>query len=99
MSQAQVYVDQDLKPLMPMFLDNRDEDIQELRDLLAEDDLEGLEELGHKIKGAGGGYGFDYVTELGREIEEAAKAGDLEEIKELVARLANYMDEVEIIYE
>jgi len=51
------------------------------------------------MKGAGGGYGFDAITDLGRSIEEAAKNGDGEEIKRKTAELSVYLDSLDVIYE
>ena len=94
-----VYVDSDLKELIPMFLENRADNIAELKKLLKEENYEGIEKLGHKIKGSGGGYGFDKVTDLGREIEQAAAAGNTKKLRDLIEELAEHMDKVEIKYE
>ncbi len=94
----QVFVDQDLKVLIPGFMENRFEEIEELKGLVEEKDYEKIEDLGHAIKGTGGGYGFDLVTELGLEIEEAARAEDKEKIKELILKLEDFLENVEINY-
>ena len=94
-----VYVDSDLKELIPMFLENRAQNIEELEKLLTDNNYEDIEKLGHKIKGSGGGYGFDRVTELGREIEQAAAAENAEKLHDLIEELAEYMDKLEIKYE
>ncbi|MFO7818654.1 MAG: Hpt domain-containing protein [Halanaerobacter sp.] len=94
-----VPVDQDLKALIPIFMDNREEDITKLKELLAESDLEGIKRVGHNLKGTGGGYGFDKITELGRQIEEAAKEENEDSLEELIAELEIYLEEVEITYE
>ena len=59
----------------------------------------GIKQLGHNLKGTGGGYGFDKITELGRQLEEAAAEGKEEKIKALKEELAIYLEEVEIIYQ
>ncbi|SDM29131.1 Hpt domain-containing protein [Halarsenatibacter silvermanii] len=94
-----VHVDEDLKELIPMFLENRRQNIEDLQKLLAEKNYEEIEKLGHKIKGSGGGYGFDRVTELGRDIEEAAAAEDHSSLQKSIEELAEYMEGVEIVYE
>ena len=99
MSKNIVYVDQDLQDLIPMFLENRYEEINKIKSAITEKDFETIKKLGHTIKGVGGGYGFDYVTELGYKIEEAAKINDEESLLELVTELENHLKNVEIVYE
>ena len=94
-----VYVDQDLEFLIPEFMENRLEEIERLKELLAEGDFERIKELGHALKGTGGGYGFHVITELGAEIEKSAQEEDEAQTKELVAKLADYLENAEIIYE
>jgi hypothetical protein len=50
------------------------------------------------MKGAGGGYGFDRVTELGREIEKAAKEKDADRCRALNEELAELMANTEIVF-
>ena len=99
MSKNTVYVDEDLKELIPDFLENRSEDIKELKSAISTKDFEAIRKIGHTIKGVGGGYGFDYVTELGQKIEEAAKKSDEDLLNELILELENHLDNVEIVYE
>ena len=99
MSGNKVYVDKDLKELIPMFLENRSQNINELKELMKEKKFDEIENLGHKIKGSGGGYGFDRVTDLGRAIEEAAAEEKFHELQGLIDEFAEHIDRVEIIYE
>lgn len=39
-------------------------------------DLAAFSSVGHKLRGSGGVFGFDRLSELGAELEEAARAGD-----------------------
>ncbi len=94
-----VYVDKDLKELIPMFLENRSQNINELRELMEEKKFDEIENLGHKIKGSGGGYGFDRVTDLGRAIEKAAAEEKFDELQELIDEFSEHIEKVEIIYE
>ncbi|MCK8818029.1 Hpt domain-containing protein [Natroniella sulfidigena] len=93
-----VYVDRDLKALIPQFMNNRKEEVKQLKELFATDNLEEIESLSHAIKGTGGGYGFDKVTELGRKIEQAAAQEKREQIKESITELEEHLEMVEIIY-
>ncbi|TDO86439.1 Hpt domain-containing protein [Halanaerobium saccharolyticum] len=99
MSKNKVYIDPDLEFLIPQFLENREEDIQRLKKLLQESEFDQIIIIGHSLKGSGGGYGFDYLTEIGSKIEKNAEAKNKEEIKNLISELKNYLDNIEIIYE
>ena len=54
-----VVVDDDLQDLIPDYLEGRRKDIAAIRSALERDDLESIRSIGHKMKGSGGGYGFD----------------------------------------
>ena len=92
-----VYVDPDLEDLIPMVLENRRRDIDDIKRLLREGNMGEIRRLGHSMKGSGGGYGFDEISEIGRDMEEAAKGGNMEEIEKLNNRLAEYLSVVEVV--
>ncbi|MCP3869099.1 MAG: response regulator [Gammaproteobacteria bacterium] len=55
------------------------------------EDFQGLSELAHWLKGAGGTVGFDVFTEPSIELEAAAKRGDLDQVQcylELISSFA-----------
>jgi HPt (histidine-containing phosphotransfer) domain-containing protein len=93
-----VNVDMELEDLIPGFLENRRGDVNRLRSALAEGDFDTIRVLGHSMKGSGGGYGFDAITAIGREIEDAARARDSEAIARCVEQLADYLDRVEVVF-
>lgn len=99
MEKTKVYIDSDLQVLIPQFMENRKADINKLEELLSKSDFEQIRIIGHSMKGSGGGYGFDYLTELGSQIEKEAEFENKARIKELVAELKNYLANLEIIYE
>lgn len=92
-------VDEDLRDLIPGYLENRRKDIKEIHAALDRNDFEVIRALGHKMKGSGGGYGFDEITEIGRACEEAAKQSQAQEILEQVHRLQDYIDNIEVIFQ
>ena len=94
-----VNIDPDLEDLIPGFLSNRKEDIEKLRTAIKSSSLDDLRSIGHSLKGVGGGYGFQKITEIGAEIENYAKSSNLDEIKKLIEDLDEYLDCVEIIYQ
>ncbi len=94
-----VYVDADLEDIIPEFLNNRRRDIDTLTAALDRGDLDVVESLGHQMKGAGGSYGFDAISDFGREMETAAQSGDTAKAMEAVRRLSAFLAEVEVVYE
>lgn len=94
-----IKIDPDLEDLIPGFLNNRAKDVETIRALLDGEDLDQIRLLGHSMKGAGGGYGFDRITEIGDVIETAAIAGDLMVIRDAVDQLADYLARVEPVPE
>lgn len=94
-----IRVDPDLEDIVPEFLKNLTEDLQSILEALDKNDYQSARRLGHSMKGSGGGYGFDAITEMGRAIEQAAGAGDGETIRSVVSRIENYLQKVKIVFE
>jgi HPt (histidine-containing phosphotransfer) domain-containing protein len=94
-----VHVDQEIADLIPGFLENRRKDIKAMDEALRQGDFETIRVLGHSMKGAGGSYGFDAVTDIGKSLEDAAKNNNTEGIQRSVGELAAYLDCVKVLYE
>ena len=94
-----VKIDRDLEDLIPGYLKRRQEDISAIRNACDACDFENIRILGHSMKGSGGGYGFDQITEIGKLIEESAKNKDPERIREHTDQLAQYLTRIEVVYE
>jgi HPt (histidine-containing phosphotransfer) domain-containing protein len=94
-----VKVDKDLEDLIPTYMSNRRKELDALRAALAAADFERLRQLGHRMRGVGNSYGFDDVTDLGKLIEEGARAGDKAGLEKHIAQYGDYLSRVEIAYE
>jgi HPt (histidine-containing phosphotransfer) domain-containing protein len=94
-----VHVDPDIADLIPGFLENRRKDIKTMGEAVTQGDFETIRILGHSMKGAGGSYGFDAITDIGKSLEQAAMAKDSGGIKQTVQELAAYLNRVEVVYE
>jgi hypothetical protein len=92
-----VYVDPDLADLVPGYLENRHRDVREIGKFLIEGNLQEILRLGHSMKGSGGGYGFEGITLIGGELEEAARRGDKDAVSVLKERLAGYLSRVKVV--
>ena len=94
-----ISVDADLEDLIPGFLENRAGDVEKLKAAQADNDLPSIQSIGHNLKGVGGGYGFEMMSQLGADIEMAARSGDSEAIPPLIEQLADYLEKIEVVYE
>ena len=83
--------------LMPGFLQNRRKDVVAMLDALDRGDFETVESLAHGMKGAGGSYGFQAITDIGAALEQAAASADADASRKWVGELSRYLDRVEIV--
>lgn len=98
MGRIVVKIDADLRDLVPGYLENRLNDISAFRDYLAKDDYYSLRRLAHRMKGSGGGYGFDEITAIGAAMEQAAMQESQEEIQRQIKLLEDFLDRVDVQY-
>lgn len=94
-----VVIDSELEDLIPGYLENRKKDIEKIEASLGQSDFETIRVTGHSMKGSGGGYGFDRISEIGRSIEEAAKTQDVATIKTGINNLDDYIKNVNVSFE
>lgn len=94
-----VHIDEDLEDLIPGYLSNRTKDIKTINKALSEENFETIRIIGHSMKGNGSGYGFDYISITGYNIEEAAKNKDKTKIELQLDLLQSYLNKVVIKYE
>ena len=85
-----------LREIVPEFLNNARDDVQALRVALVQADYPTVARLGHSMKGSSS-VGFDYLADLGLQLEDAANQGESNEIELLVRNLEDYLDRVEPI--
>lgn len=76
------------------FVEQLPQRVRQFEETLEANDLGRFSSYAHQLKGAGGGYGFPMLTELGSRLEQAAQAAQLDEcarmideLKSIVARL------------
>ena len=94
-----VHLDAYLEDIIPGFLKNRRKDIKNMLKALECDDYEVIMILGHGMKGSGGGYGFEVITDIGRSLEQAAKNKNSEEVRKWVNKLSTYIERVKVVYD
>jgi PAS domain S-box-containing protein len=92
-------VDEALRDLIPEFLRSKRADMADVLHALERGDYPAVSHVAHQLKGEGGAYGFPEVTDLGRELEDAAKRTDPESALRLARQLAQYLEKVEVSYQ
>jgi HPt (histidine-containing phosphotransfer) domain-containing protein len=84
--------------LVPAFLESKRAGVLAAISALERKDCAPAGNIGHQLKGEGGAYGFDRLTEMGRELEEAAKRDNCASAFESARRLADYLGRIEVAY-
>jgi CheY-like chemotaxis protein len=94
-----IRVNPKIADLIPGFLEHRRNDVTAIRDALDEGDFEIVERLGHGMRGAGGSWGFQGITDIGAALEEAANHGDAGLCRKWADDLSGYLDRLEVVYD
>jgi HPt (histidine-containing phosphotransfer) domain-containing protein len=94
-----VAVDEDLSDLILGFLQRKHGDCNAILQAVPIRDYDSVLRIAHRIKGEGGSYGFDAMTEIGRSIEQAAALGDDRSVIRLVAELLSYLERVDVVFQ
>lgn len=68
------------------YLERRKQDVVASKEAISKLDYNFLERLGHQIKGNAITFGFDELTSIAVDIEQAAKAKNIEQLKDLVEK-------------
>ncbi len=92
-----VYVDPDYLDLVPGFLQSRRNEVVRIKDCLQSGDFKEAYRLGHGMKGAGAGYGFEEISSIGKKIESAAKEEDSAAVEDALVSLVDYLEAVEVL--
>ncbi len=93
-----VHIDQGLEEIVPGFLENRRGDVQILETALEQNNLAQIRIIGHRLKGDGGGYGFDAISMVGAALEDAAAREDRDAIRRHTAELDEFLARVTVVY-
>jgi len=94
-----VCVDQGLEEIIPGFLENRRRDVQILEAALKESNLVQIQIIGHRMRGDGGGYGFDAISMMGAALEQAAAREDTSAIRRQIAEFIDFLARVTVVYQ
>ncbi len=93
-----VSIDPDLEELIPGFLENRRKDAATLTRAAKAGDAKTVRLLGHRMKGDGGGYGFQEISDIGEALEQVASRQDWKMIAQKTEALTAFLAQVDVVY-
>ncbi|HEY5378945.1 MAG TPA: Hpt domain-containing protein, partial [Pseudolabrys sp.] len=82
---------------IPAYLQNCRQNGITMLEALDRVDFETVKILGHQMKGSGGAFGFQAITDIGAELQQAAESADTDASRKWVGELSSYLDRVETI--
>lgn len=97
MERMVVEVDPEIKDLIPGYLARKRADVERIQSALAAGNFAAVATVAHKLKGEGGGFGLDELSEMSAALERAAKAGDGDDARRLAGRISDYINTVEVV--
>jgi HPt (histidine-containing phosphotransfer) domain-containing protein len=87
-------VAEEILELRSLYLDYLRGEIDTFRSLLVCKDLEAIRQLGHRLKGSGGSYGFHHISELGETIQYLEPHIEWDEVETLFHRLEEMYEQI-----
>lgn len=91
-----VKISKDLENIIPKFLEKRKFEIEGMKNMVYEGNLEEAENIAHGLKGVFGSYGFDEIYKLCNEIDEDLKKNNSNEALEKILYLIQLFKEIKI---
>src|SRR5450755_3572089 len=82
---------------IPAYLQNCRQNTIMMLDALDRVDFETVTILGHQMRGSGGAYGFQAITDIGAALQQAAESADADVSRKWVGELSSYLDGVKTI--
>ena len=82
---------------IPAYLENCRHNVIAMGEALDRADFEAVTILGHNLRGSGGSFGFQEITDLGAGLEQACEDTDIDAARRLLNELSSYLDSVEIV--
>ena len=83
-----------LRAAIPEYLNKRRDDVRRIYAALERSDFDTIRNLGHKMSGTGGSYGFPRITEIGSAMEAAAMQKDAGAIRSQIEELSLYLKHI-----
>src|SRR5471032_1781634 len=83
--------------LIPAYLLNCRQNVVAMADALDRIDFETVTFLGHQMKGSGGAFGFQAITDIGAALQEASESADAAASRRSLDELSSYLDSLATI--
>ncbi len=90
-------VNQKIADRVPAYLHNCRENVIAMTDALDLADFGTVTILGHNMRGSGGAYGFQTITDIGAALQHAGESADIDASRKWVGELSSYLDRVETL--
>jgi PAS domain S-box-containing protein len=81
---------------IPAYLKNCRHNVIVMREALDRAEFEPVTIIGHNLRGSGGAFGFQAITDLGAGLEQASEDTDVDGVRRLLSELSSYLDSVEV---
>lgn len=95
----QLIIDKDLEDLVPGYVSSIISDLGLIIQAVKESDFDTAKTLSHRMKGSGGGYGIQEISDKGWIMEKASAEKNSDSIKEAAEALIRYLENIELKYE
>jgi PAS domain S-box-containing protein len=76
----------------PAYLENCRHNVVAILEALDRGDFQAVTIIGHNLRGSGGGFGFQMITDIGAGLEQAADVSDSAVSRRWVGELSSYLD-------
>ena len=81
---------------IPAYLESCRHNVIAMLEALDRGDFQTVTILGHNLRGSGGGFGFQAITELGADLEQASEDADVDGAHRLLIELSSYLKTAEV---
>ncbi len=97
--ETKLVIDKDLEDLVPGYVESIISDLRLILQALEESDFETAKTLSHRMKGSGGGYGIQRISDSGLIMEKASSDKNSELVRQETESLIHYLQSIQIRYE
>ncbi len=90
---TEIPIDSEIMEIVPLFLNSRTEDIQNLNLFLKSERFEDIQKIAHTIKGISRPYGFPSLEDLSKKLEHQAKNKSPQDIEQTLLEIQAYLSQ------
>jgi len=87
-------IDPVVQSLLPNYIKSRRLEIFQLQRLLAENSFDKIRIIGHNLRGSGGLYGLQTISDIGQEIEDCALVSDHQGLGAAIKNLHDFLNNI-----